>query len=232
MSLKSSSSAAKRIMTEMKEMQSDDSSEFTAAPLEENMFEWHFTLRGPVDSPFAEGLYHGKVLLPTDYPFRPPHLVFLTPNGRWKVDSKCQQSNAELLQDRPRPRVDTAAVLPGVPQAATQPGEEQKAPPNPEDTTALPPPETTNAPACFDDPCEKEPANVTLQSTQPPTPAPTLERPLFPEPATSIVISALQRQELSMLDARIESCRRILLLLDSLMGLLCALLVLLLRKNL
>lgn len=54
----------------------------------ENMFEWHFTLRGPVDSPFAEGLYHGKVLLPTDYPFRPPHLVFLTPNGRWKVDTK------------------------------------------------------------------------------------------------------------------------------------------------
>jgi len=34
MSLKSSSSAAKRIMTEMKEMQADDSSEFTAAPLE------------------------------------------------------------------------------------------------------------------------------------------------------------------------------------------------------
>lgn len=144
---------------------------------------------------------------------------------------QCQQSNAELLQDRPRPRVDIAAELPGVPQAATQPGEEQKAPPNPEDTTALPPPETS-APACFDEPCEKEPANVSLQSTQPPMPAPTLERPLFPEPAASIVLSALQRQELSMLGARIESCRRMLLLLDSLMGLVCALLVLLLLKNL
>lgn len=45
-------------------------------------------MRGPIDSPFAEGLYHGKILLPTDYPFQPPHIMFLTPNGRWKVDTK------------------------------------------------------------------------------------------------------------------------------------------------
>ena len=33
-------------------------------------------------------MYHGKILLPTEYPFRPPDVLFLTPNGRYEVDTK------------------------------------------------------------------------------------------------------------------------------------------------
>ena len=56
--------------------------------IQDNLFEWHFTLRGPKDTVFEEGLYHGKILLPTEYPFRPPDVLFLTPNGRWEVNQK------------------------------------------------------------------------------------------------------------------------------------------------
>lgn len=42
------------------------------------MFEWHFTIRGPPDTPFEGGQYHGRILLPADYPFKPPNIVFLT----------------------------------------------------------------------------------------------------------------------------------------------------------
>ncbi|KOS14820.1 non-canonical ubiquitin conjugating enzyme 1 [Malassezia pachydermatis] len=55
---------------------------------QDNLFEWHFTLRGPQNTPFEYGLYHGKILLPSEYPFKPPHVVFLTPNGRWQTNMK------------------------------------------------------------------------------------------------------------------------------------------------
>ncbi|CAN0394504.1 unnamed protein product, partial [Phaeothamnion confervicola] len=50
--------------------------------------QWHFTLRGPPATPFAGGVYHGRILLPSDYPFKPPNIVFLTPNGRFEVGAK------------------------------------------------------------------------------------------------------------------------------------------------
>lgn len=43
-----------------------------------NMFDWHFTLRGPRDTEFEGGIYHGRILLPTDYPFKPPNIILLT----------------------------------------------------------------------------------------------------------------------------------------------------------
>lgn len=80
--------AAKRIMSELRELRREHAPEFYAAPLESNLFEWHFTLRGPADSEYAGGAFHGRIILPTEYPFRPPHVQFLTPNGRWETDTK------------------------------------------------------------------------------------------------------------------------------------------------
>ena len=59
-----------------------------AHPLDDNLFEWHFTLRGAAGSPYAAGLYHGRILLPSTYPFRPPDVVLLTPSGRFEVGKK------------------------------------------------------------------------------------------------------------------------------------------------
>jgi len=125
-------------------------------------------------------------------------------------------------------------MLPGVPKA-TQQDENQQGPvkTEPQDTTRVPTSEHASTPP--DESRGEEPVNVehpTLQSTQPPTPVPTLERPQFPALELSLVAKSLERRELSVLQARIESCRRILLLLDSLMGLVSALLVLLILKNL
>ncbi len=55
------------------------------SPCKHNLFEWHFTIAGPPDSPFEGGLYHGKILLPPTYPLNPPEVKLLTPNGRFLV---------------------------------------------------------------------------------------------------------------------------------------------------
>ncbi|KAK8162515.1 ubiquitin-conjugating enzyme/RWD-like protein [Phyllosticta citrichinensis] len=77
----------KRILKEASELASQPSPEFHAEPLEDNLFEWHFTLRGPPEpSPYAVGLYHGRIILPAQYPLRPPSFRFVTPSGRFEVN--------------------------------------------------------------------------------------------------------------------------------------------------
>lgn len=63
-------------------------SEYFAAPLEDNLFEWHFTVRGPEDTDFQGGIYHGRIIVPAEYPMKPPDIIFLTPNGRFEVGKK------------------------------------------------------------------------------------------------------------------------------------------------
>ena len=48
----------------------------------------HFTIRGAEGTDFEGGVYHGRILLPTDYPFKPPNIVFLTPTGRFETGVK------------------------------------------------------------------------------------------------------------------------------------------------
>ncbi|KAF9157416.1 Ubiquitin-conjugating enzyme E2 J1 [Mortierella sp. AD011] len=82
------SSAVKRIMQEARELVREPSTDFAANPLETDIFEWHFTIRGPEETDFEGGLYHGRILLPNNYPFAPPSLMFLTPNGRFELHKK------------------------------------------------------------------------------------------------------------------------------------------------
>ena len=64
----------------------DPSEDFVANPIKDDMFCWHFTIRGPPDTEFEGGLYHGIIKLPMSYPNRPPNIMFLTPNGRFDIN--------------------------------------------------------------------------------------------------------------------------------------------------
>lgn len=75
----------KRIMKEAAELASSPSADYHAAPLETDLFEWHFTIRGPpAPSAYENGLYHGRIVLPPAYPLKPPSFRFLTPSGRFE----------------------------------------------------------------------------------------------------------------------------------------------------
>ncbi|XP_010449819.1 PREDICTED: ubiquitin-conjugating enzyme E2 32 [Camelina sativa] len=80
--------AVKRILQEVKEMQANPSDDFMSLPLEENIFEWQFAIRGPSDTEFEGGIYHGRIQLPSDYPFKPPSFMLLTPSGRFETNTK------------------------------------------------------------------------------------------------------------------------------------------------
>ncbi|KAH8696729.1 ubiquitin-conjugating enzyme/RWD-like protein [Talaromyces proteolyticus] len=73
---------------ELSESSSSPSPHFHAHPVSDsNLFDWHFTMTGPpAPSPYAGGIYHGRIVLPPTYPLRPPSFRFLTPSGRFEVN--------------------------------------------------------------------------------------------------------------------------------------------------
>lgn len=85
------STTVRRLLRETLELSASSSNpnpSFHAQPVsDEDLFEWHFTLLGPPSpSPYAGGLYHGRISLPLTYPLKPPNFRFLTPSGRFEVN--------------------------------------------------------------------------------------------------------------------------------------------------
>ncbi|OCT45378.1 putative ubiquitin-conjugating enzyme [Cladophialophora carrionii] len=81
----------RRLLKETAELSSPSSNPnpaFFAAPVSDaDLHEWHFTLLGPPSpSPYAGGMYHGRISLPATYPLKPPNFRFLTPSGRFEVN--------------------------------------------------------------------------------------------------------------------------------------------------
>ncbi|WWC63743.1 uncharacterized protein I303_106348 [Kwoniella dejecticola CBS 10117] len=59
-----------------------------ACPEEKNILDWHFIIRGPPDTPYEGGEYHGLIWFPSDYPFKPPDVKMFTPSGRFETGHK------------------------------------------------------------------------------------------------------------------------------------------------
>lgn len=81
----------RRLLKETKELSASaahPNPAFYAAPIsDDNLHEWHFTILGPpAPSPYAGGIYHGRISLPPAYPMKPPNFRFLTPSGRFEVN--------------------------------------------------------------------------------------------------------------------------------------------------
>jgi len=52
-------------------------------PLGSNLFVWHFSILGLESSPYEGGIYHGRMILPPNYPAAPPRVQMWTPSGRF-----------------------------------------------------------------------------------------------------------------------------------------------------
>ena len=82
-----SSFSIRRLNKELESFIKDPSPEYTASPIKDDLYCWHFTIRGPSDTSFENGIYHGVIKLPYSYPNKPPNIMFLTPSGRFEVNS-------------------------------------------------------------------------------------------------------------------------------------------------
>jgi len=86
----------------------------TAAPHPANILEWHYVVRGPPNTPYAGGVYHGKLVFPAQFPFKPPSIYMLTPNGRFHVNSRLCLSISDFHPDTWNPAWSVSTILTGL----------------------------------------------------------------------------------------------------------------------
>lgn len=77
-----SSEAERRLLKEFKQLSKSPIPNIRAHPDSENVLVWHFVLFG--DGVYKGGEYYGQILFPSQYPFKPPDMKMLTPNGRFE----------------------------------------------------------------------------------------------------------------------------------------------------
>ena len=61
---------------------------FYIQPLKDNLYTWHFTIKGIEGTPYEGGIFHGYFEIPIDYPMSPPNIYFLNESGRYQTNTK------------------------------------------------------------------------------------------------------------------------------------------------
>ncbi|KAI5078885.1 hypothetical protein GOP47_0006556 [Adiantum capillus-veneris] len=85
-----------------------------AKPSPSNILEWHYVLEGSEGTPFAGGVYHGKLKFPADYPYKPPGISMLTPNGRFATQKRLCMSMSDFHPETWNPMWSVSSILTGL----------------------------------------------------------------------------------------------------------------------
>jgi len=111
---KRNSSAVARLKQDYIRLKRDPVPYIVAEPLPSNILEWHYVVRGPDDSLYRAGLYHGKLVFPSEFPFKPPSIFMTTPNGRFKTDTRLCLSISDYHPDTWNPAWSVSTILTGL----------------------------------------------------------------------------------------------------------------------
>lgn len=74
----------------------------------------HYVVRGPDGTVYEGGLYHGKLVFPSEFPFKPPTIYMLTPNGRFKTNVRLCLSISDYHPDTWNPAWSVSTILTGL----------------------------------------------------------------------------------------------------------------------
>lgn len=83
-------------------------------PLESNLLEWHYVIEGSDDTPYEGGFYWGKLIFPKQYPLKPPSVMMLTPNGRFKTGRRLCLSMSDYHPESWNPMWSVSTIITGL----------------------------------------------------------------------------------------------------------------------
>ena len=85
-----------------------------ARPADHDVCEWHYLLQGAGGTDYEGGFYHGRVVFPPDYPFRPPAIYMHTPSGRFMSGTRLCLSMSDYHPESWNPLWSVASILQGL----------------------------------------------------------------------------------------------------------------------
>ena len=100
----------KRIRSEHKDMINNPPSNCSGGPINDDIFRWQATILGPRDTPYEGGIFYLRIDFTSDYPFKPPKVVFLTKIYHCNINSAggiC----LDILKDKWSPALTISKVL-------------------------------------------------------------------------------------------------------------------------
>eukprot|EP00040_Diaphanoeca_grandis_P016858 m.87428 g.87428 ORF g.87428 m.87428 type:complete len:222 (-) comp26071_c0_seq1:250-915(-) len=106
--------ATSRLNKEYKNLIKDPVDNIRAAPLPHNILEWRFCLLPPNDCVYAGGQYHGKLVLPKEYPHKPPRVMMITPSGRFATNTRLCMSMSDFHPETWNPSWQCRTVILGL----------------------------------------------------------------------------------------------------------------------
>ena len=68
---------------------------FVASPDVNNLYIWYYVIFGLKECPFEDGFYLGRIIIPKEYPNKPPGIEMCTPNGRFAVNKRICMSMSD-----------------------------------------------------------------------------------------------------------------------------------------
>ncbi|XP_043461247.1 ubiquitin-conjugating enzyme E2 J2-like [Leptopilina heterotoma] len=111
---KKPNSATARLKQDYMRLKNDPVPYVLAEPVPSNILEWHYVVKGPENTPYEGGFYHGKLIFPGEFPFQPPSIYMTTPNGRFKVNTKLCLSISDFHPDTWNPAWSVSTILTGL----------------------------------------------------------------------------------------------------------------------
>uniref|UniRef100_A0A6C0JI35 UBC core domain-containing protein n=1 Tax=viral metagenome TaxID=1070528 RepID=A0A6C0JI35_9ZZZZ len=99
-----------RLQREIQDLIKNPPSNCSAGPKDDNIYQWKAQIYGPEGSPYYGGIFNMNILFPTDYPFKPPKINFITRVYHPNIDSSGSIC-LDILKEKWSPALTVSKVL-------------------------------------------------------------------------------------------------------------------------
>ena len=87
---------------------------FLACPDPDNIYRWYYLVFGLKDCAYAGGFYLGRLIFPKEYPHKPPRIEMITPNGRFKENTRICMSMSDYHPESWNPLWNVHTIVIGL----------------------------------------------------------------------------------------------------------------------
>ena len=100
----------KRLLAEFKNISNEPPEYCSAGPKNDNLNHWEATIIGPKNTPYEGGMFKIDIDIPSDYPFKPPKVHFITKIYHPNISSSGSVC-IDILKDNWSPALNISKIL-------------------------------------------------------------------------------------------------------------------------